>query len=103
MIITVTDSHRNPFYNMVTKNDDGTVSIVNSAANAIVRRQSAPIVYDITTVCYVANSQFIMSNHSIFDGRVRSVNVPAERSIDIDTLYDFQVAEFLMEMREKNK
>jgi len=103
VIITVTDSHRNPFYNMVKKNDDGTVSIVNSTANEIVHRQSAPIVYDITTVCYVANSQFIMSNDSIFGGRVRSVNVPAERSIDIDTLYDFQVAEFLMEMREKKK
>jgi N-acylneuraminate cytidylyltransferase len=51
------------------------------------------------TVCYVANSEFIMSHESIFEGRVRAVHVPIERSIDIDTLMDFQIAEVLLSKR----
>jgi N-acylneuraminate cytidylyltransferase len=36
-----------------------------------------------------------MTHESIFDGRVKAVHVPIERSIDIDTLLDFELAEFL--------
>ena len=49
-----------------------------------------------TTVCYVANSEFVMSHDSIFEGRVKAVHIPIERAIDIDTLLDFQIAEALL-------
>jgi N-acylneuraminate cytidylyltransferase len=63
--------------------------------NAITRRQDAPTVYDITTVAYVVNPKFVLSENSIFSGRVKAVIVPTERSVDIDTLLDFEIAEFL--------
>jgi N-acylneuraminate cytidylyltransferase len=47
------------------------------------------------TVCYVANPEFVISHGATFDGRVKAVHVPPERSIDIDTLLDFRIAEFL--------
>ena len=34
-----------------------------------------------------------MSSGGIFDGRVRTVQVPVERALDIDTLWDFNMAE----------
>jgi CMP-N-acetylneuraminic acid synthetase len=99
VVITVTDAHRNPFFNMVKENPDGTFGIVNAPVLAIERRQDAPMVYDMATVCYVVNSDFIMSHDSIFEGRVRAVHVPIERAIDIDSLLDFQIAEVLLSNR----
>ena len=99
VVITVTDAHRSPYFNMVKENPDGTFGIVNAPALAIERRQDAPMVYDMATVCYVANSEFVMLHDSIFEGRVRAVHVPIERAIDIDTLLDFQIAEVLLSNR----
>ena len=102
MVITVTDAHRSPYFNMVKTNADGTVGLVNPPQSIIARRQDAPVVYDMATVCYVANSEFVMSYNSTFEGRVKAVHVPPRRAIDIDTLLDFQLAESLLNIREHN-
>jgi CMP-N-acetylneuraminic acid synthetase len=96
VVISVTDAHRSPYFNMVKSNPDGTYSLVNAQPTVVERRQDAPLVYDMTTVCYVANSEFVMSHVSIFEGRVKAVHIPIERAIDIDTLLDFQIAEALL-------
>ncbi len=96
VVITVTDAHRNPFFNMVKSNLDGTYGLVIAQPLVVERRQDAPRVYDMTTVCYVANSKFVMTHNSIFEGRVKAVHIPIERAIDIDTLLDFQIAEALL-------
>jgi N-acylneuraminate cytidylyltransferase len=53
VVITVTAAHRNPYFNMVKVNQDGSVGLVNPPESTIARRQDAPLVYDMTTVCYV--------------------------------------------------
>lgn len=102
MVVTITDSHRSPYFNMVKRDEDKTVNLVIPPKSRIFRRQDAPIVYDMTTVCYVANPQFVMDHSSTFEGRVGAVHVPLERAVDIDTLLDFQVAECLMKIREQS-
>jgi len=98
-VVTVSEAHRNPYFNMVRRNEDGTVSLVIPPASGVTRRQDAPAVFDIATVAYVIDPQFVLSNNALFEGRVRSVTVPVERAIDIDTLLDFQIAECLMKRR----
>jgi N-acylneuraminate cytidylyltransferase len=88
---------------MVKANPDGTYGLVDTSFLNLARRQDAPIVYDMATVCYVANSEFVMTHSSIFDGRVSAVHVPIQRAIDIDSLFDFQVAEYLLSLREQKK
>ena len=100
MVITITDAHRSPYFNMVKASGDGTVGLVNPPQSTLVRRQDAPLVYDMATVCYVANPDFVMTHNSTFEGRVRAVHVPVERAIDIDTLLDFQIAESLLKIRD---
>jgi CMP-N-acetylneuraminic acid synthetase len=100
MVVTITDAHRSPYFNMVKTNPDGTVGLVNPPQLKVARRQDAPLVYDMATVCYVANSKFVMTRNTIFEGRVKAVHVPTERAIDIDTLLDFQIAESLLTIRE---
>lgn len=101
MVITVTDAHRSPYFNMVKANADGTVGLVIPPTSAIVRRQDAPAVFDMATVAYVARTEFVMTHNHTFEGRVRAVHVPSERAIDIDTLFDFQIAECFLNIREK--
>jgi CMP-N-acetylneuraminic acid synthetase len=102
VVITVTEAHRNPYFNMVKYNTDGTVGFVNPPQSAIAHRQKTPVVFDMATVCYVARSDFVMTHNAIFEGRVRAVHVPRERAIDIDTLFDFQMAEYFLNKREQN-
>lgn len=99
MVITVTDAHRSPYFNMVKVLPDGALSLVIPSADSLVRRQDAPVVYDVTTVAYVARPEFVMSRSGIFEGRVRHVHIPAERALDIDTPLDFRIAECLMNSR----
>jgi CMP-N-acetylneuraminic acid synthetase len=103
IVITVTQAHRNPYFNMVKINEDGSVGLVITPQSGVVRRQDAPEVYDMATVAYVSDPNFILANDSIFSGRVRAVEVPTQRAIDIDTLYDFELAEFLMVKKMASK
>ena len=98
-VITVTEAHRNPYFNMVSIAENGVTEIVCQNESGLTRRQDAPKVFDITTVAYVVNSEFIMKQNGLFEGLVKSIRVPIERSIDIDTIFDFEVAEFLMRKR----
>ena len=96
VVITVTNARRNPYFNMVKQGIDGSVRLVMKFDKSIYQRQCAPEFFDMTTACYVVAPEFVMTHDSIFEGTVRQVNIPIERSIDIDSLYDFQIAEFLM-------
>lgn len=93
--ITVTEANRSPYFNMVKIDPDGYTQLVIPPKADVIRRQDAPEVFDITTVAYAAKPQFILEAESIFAGRVKAVQVPKERSLDIDTPFDFMVAEAL--------
>lgn len=98
VVLTVTQAHRNPYFSMVKRESDGTVNLVIRPQGAVFRRQDAPVVYDITPVAYVARPEFVMTRDGIFEGRVLAVQVPAERAVDIDTIFDFTVAESLLRL-----
>jgi len=93
-VITVTPASRSPFFNMVSREKDGTCKIL-SPSNGYARRQDAPEAFDITTVAYALKGDFIKRKSGLFDGKVKSVVVPKERAVDIDDGLDFRFAEFL--------
>ncbi len=101
--ITVRKGERSPYFNMVTLDDQQFARLVIPPTQATVRRQDAPAVYDITTVAYAARPAFVLSASSMFAGRVRAVQVPTERALDIDTEFDFRMAELLMQDREARR
>lgn len=100
IVITVKKAERSPYFNMVNLDDGGYAHIVISNGNRMTRRQDAPTVYDMTTVAYAARPDFIMREHSIFEGKVMVVEVPSERALDIDTELDFRIAEYLMKEKQ---
>lgn len=95
-VVTMTPSARNPYFNMVSRRNDGTLAIAVDAGYLISNRQDAPPVYDLTTVAYATTPSFILSHNDLFEGRVRGVIVPRERCLDIDDELDLDFAEFLL-------
>ena len=96
IIITATDSHRNPYFNMIKVDKKGMANLVISPEDAITRRQEVPKVFDMTTVAYVTSPKFVLENEGIFSGKVRHVYIPVERALDIDKPFDFKIAELLL-------
>jgi len=93
-VVTITDASRNPYFNIVsTKNGLTNLAIKNK--KKYFRRQEAPKVYDLSTVAFLVKTELIKSKTHLFDGKIKSVYIPKERSVDIDDLFDFKFAEFL--------
>lgn len=97
VVATVKKADRSPYFNMVRIERDGAAQLVIQSQHGVTRRQDAPAVYDMTTVAYVARPDFIMRQSGLFEGRMRVVEVPPERALDIDTPLDFAIAEHLAE------
>ena len=95
-VVGITKSRRSPWFNMVSKTNKGYITRLIDNKRPIHRRQDVPITYDLTTVAYVTRPDFIKSASGIFDGQLKGIELPEERSLDIDTNLDFQIAEYLM-------
>jgi CMP-N-acetylneuraminic acid synthetase len=100
LVVAVSEAQRNPFFNMLVRDQDLFV-LGNSSVN-VSRRQDAPDYYDLSTVVYVANTDFVLRTDRILNGRTRAIVIPKERAVDIDDLNDFRFAELLMNDRLSN-
>jgi N-acylneuraminate cytidylyltransferase len=96
--ICVTPSRRNPDFNMARRNPDGTVvpPALREGSTLPFRRQDATVLYEIIPAAYFVRAGFVRRANSLWAGKIGSHVVPEERSIDIDTEFDFRMAEFLL-------
>ena len=101
LVVTVTEAQRSPYFNMVKFDDDGFVKVLSEPDGHISRRQDVPNCYDLTTVAYVSRPEYILSTNRILDGKVKAINVPRERAIDIDTEIDFLFADLLIKRNKE--
>ncbi|MDO8505870.1 MAG: acylneuraminate cytidylyltransferase family protein [bacterium] len=99
IVVTVTEAHRSPYFNMVILDKEHNAQLVIPSPRTIVRRQDVPVVYDMTTVAYVARVSYIKRASAVMEGKVKAVIVPKERALDIDTLLDFEIAEYLIQRK----
>lgn len=95
--ISVTPASRSPFFNMVKETQDGFVELVCISESDVNRRQDAPNVFDITTVVYATTPDFVLNHYGLFAGKVTSIEVPKVRAVDIDDIYDFRLAEAILQ------
>ncbi|RKF17812.1 acylneuraminate cytidylyltransferase family protein [Alginatibacterium sediminis] len=99
--ISISPASRSPYFNMVKYLGEDLVELVNSPVSDIIRRQDAPKVFDITTVIYVISPNFVLNRYGLFSGKVTSIEVPKERAVDIDDIYDFKLAEAILQANEE--
>jgi len=95
-VLMITKSNKNPFFNMMTKKKDNSLDLCIKSKKNIIRRQDAPEVYSVTTLCYILSCHFLMRKKSFFEGKIGGVEIPAERSIDLDTELDLKIANKLI-------
>jgi CMP-N-acetylneuraminic acid synthetase len=95
-VITVYKAQRNPYFNMVEYNAEGYLRLVKTLPKTITRGQDAPTVYSLNASIYALWKDSLMRSNGLFDNRLKAV-VMQPWTKDIDTLLDFQIAEFLIE------
>ena len=83
-VITVSESSRNPYFNMVTLDKNKNAKLVISKKKTVFRRQDAPKVYDISTISYILSKDLINKRKSLFDCQLVAEIIPKSRSLDID-------------------
>lgn len=97
VVITGFPSEKNPYFNMVEQQADGNFGLVKQPPGAIAGRQQAPLVYSMNASVYVWHRGTL--GRGLWGGRVRLHPMPRERSIDIDSLFDFRLVEMILQER----
>ena len=54
-----------------------------------------------TTVAYVSKPDYIIKTNHILKGKVKTILIPEERSLDIDTIFDMKIAEMIIKNNKK--
>lgn len=95
VVFSVTNARRNPYFNMVKQNTDGTVSKI--CESNYTARQQAPEVFDMNASIYVYESSFLKGNitNKIFDGKCGIIKMLDTAVLDIDSEEDFVLMEII--------
>jgi N-acylneuraminate cytidylyltransferase len=99
MLMSCCEARKNPYFNLLEPDENGALHVSKPPASHVVARQQAPVVYEHAGVVYVLKPEYLKSATSLFEGRVLPFVLPAERCVDIDSEFDFKIAEFLMKER----
>lgn len=94
-IVTVYPAERNPYFNMIERGANGFYELVRKATPPLVRRQDAPAVFSVTPAVFGWRRGRMDVTH-LYEGRWGVVEMPIERSVDIDTEFEFRLVELLM-------
>lgn len=93
IVFSVTDSRRNPYFNMVTKNEDGCyVRVLQSNFNT---RQEAPEIYDMNASIYAYTPEFLRSGKNIYEGRCGITKMYDTGILDLDHEHDFELMQVI--------
>lgn len=95
-VITGAKARRSPYFNLVEQTSDGGVRVAKMLDKPIVRRQDAPVCYDLNASIYVWSRQSLLGASQVINSNTGLYEMPENRSIDIDSEHDFQWVEFLM-------
>lgn len=102
IVTTAYAAERNPYFNMVEW-DGEYVRLVKGQDRAIVRRQDAPEVFSLSPAVFAIRRSFILKRLHFSAGRVKIIEIPRERAVDIDVEIDFRFVEFLMQSTGRAK
>lgn len=101
LVVTAYEADRNPYFNMVEFDEDGTVSIVKKSANPVHNRQSANPVYALSPAVYAIRRDVLWQYDHWSQARMEIQLIPRDIACDIDTELDLKIVQFLMEQDRK--
>ena len=94
-LFSVTPSKKNPYFNMIEiKNRK--VNLIKKGKKIISNRQKAPKTFDMNASIYIWKKKYLFKTYNLFSKRTSIYIMPAERSIDIDSSFDFKLVKHLL-------
>ena len=105
VVFSVVESRRNPYFNMVKENRDGTVSLV--VPSEYTARQQAPAIYDMNASLYAYKPEFLQTETMILHGKCAITKMEDTAVLDLDHENDFELMQvianyLIMEKRSKS-
>lgn len=97
MVMSVCEARKNPYFNMVELDPNGSLQVSKPLPGGVWARQNAPVVYEHVGVVYVVGPDYLRRASTIYEGRVIPFVLPAERCHDIDSPFDWKLVEFLLQ------
>lgn len=97
-VVSVTKARRNPYFNMLELQPDGFVRLVKSPDQPFLRRQDAPVIYDMNASIYVYQREFILNPRTTtcLSEKTLVWEMGEWSAFDIDSEVDFQLIELLV-------
>ena len=95
MVTSVKLSSCNPYYDGFEENAEGLL-VISKGDGTIERRQDAPPVWQQNGAIYVINARSLMEKGLPNFTRIRGYAMPELYSVDIDTPFDWKVAEMIL-------
>lgn len=96
VVFSVCKARKNPYFNIVEKNESGAMRISKSLGEKVLCRQSAPEVFDHVASIYVLARDYLKSASHLLDGHAEGYEIEESKSFDIDSLLDSKIVEFLL-------
>lgn len=93
VVFSVTESRRNPYFNMVQRNNNNEIEKVISSNYT--SRQQAPLVYDMNASLYVYSADFLKKKMQLFDSKCEIIEMRDTAVLDLDKPDDFEIMEVL--------
>lgn len=93
VVFSVVNSRRNPYFNMVKENEDGTVSLVCSGEYTA--RQQCPAVYDMDASLYAFRPEFLRSDTMLLAGKCGVIERIDMAVLDLDHENDFELMQVI--------
>jgi len=100
-IVSITEVKEHPCW-MKTLTKEGFISNFSGDGSKYHRRQDAPSVYKPNGAIYVCRTAALLGNRSFYPDNSLGYVMPAERSVDIDDIVDFELAQLLKDKQQHN-
>lgn len=102
-VVTAAEARRSPYFNLIEVDQiTGRVGVSKQLPNGVLRRQDAPETFDMNASVYVWNRNSLAQSAQVFFPTTRIFEMPPERSMDIDSEFDFEIVSWLMNNKEKS-
>ena len=95
MVVSVKEASANPYYNCFEENEEGFLHL-SKGDGSIKRRQDAPKAWEYNGAVYVINPDSLKKSPLSGFKRIIKYEMDASHSLDLDTPFDWFIAETLM-------
>jgi CMP-N,N'-diacetyllegionaminic acid synthase len=100
-VFTVCEARKNPYFNMVELNRNGSMHMSKTLGPTVIRRQDAPQVYEHVASIYAMLPTHIKTKDHLLSGHAEGYDIGYEKSLDVDSEFDFELVEYLMKKNNK--